>query len=166
MKQSPVQLIQSQFVKIFVEYNDTDEVREDEEIDETDVGDDIGTVEINVEHMAHIQKRPSSSTSSEDSLRSYMLALGIRSGENGRNNMPYTFELMVTAIISVDPKMLVQGIDPDDSAAKYGFSIVYGQIREMLTTLTARMGNSQFILPTMSFMDATYPRPSTKTSEE
>lgn len=164
MKQSPVQLLQSQFVKIMVEHRDH---ADNAESDENDDGDDVGTVEMNIEHMMHIQKQPSRSSQGEtNGLQKYMLALGIRSGENAENVLPYTFELVVTAIVSVDPALFVAGNNPDDSAAKFGFSIIYGQIREMLTTVTGRMNNGQFTLPTMSFMDATYPRADTKESVE
>jgi hypothetical protein len=43
-------------------------------------------------------------------------------------------------------------------AAQYGFSILYGQIREIVTTLTSRMKRGSFTLPTMSFMDAVFPQ--------
>lgn len=161
MKQSPVQLLQSQFVKIIVEH------REYANKDGSDENNDVGTVEMNIEHMMHIQKQPSKSSQSEtNGLQKYMLALGIRSGEDAENVLPYTFELLVTAIVSVDPALFAAGNNPDDSAAKFGFSIIYGQIREMLTTVTGRMNNGQFTLPTMSFMDAAYPRADTKENVE
>ena len=163
MKQSPVQLLQSQFVKVVVEHRN----RPDKDESDQSAGVSEETVEMNIEHMMHIQKQPSAPSEGElGGIRKYMLALGIRSGEDGDSSLPYTFELLVTAIISVDPALFVPNNNPDDSAAKFGFSILYGQIREMLTTLTGRMSSGQFILPTMSFVDATYPRADVKESAD
>lgn len=146
---SPVQLLKSQFVKISVE------LRNDAAPEPTGAS----PVELDIEHMTHIEKcHDVQYTEGPNSgLHHYILALGIRSSQEKEHPHPYKFEIVVTGIIAVDPKQFKPDNNSDDSAAKFGFSILYGQIREMLTTTTGRMLAGQFILPTMSFMDEKFP---------
>lgn len=146
---SPVQLLKSQFVKISVELSN-------EPVPEST---ESAPVELDIEHMTHIERH--STVQSADNLNPdlhyYVLALGIRSSQEKQHSHPYKFEILVTGIISVDPRKFKPDNNSDDSATKFGFSILYGQIREMLTTTTGRMLGGQFILPTMSFMDEKFP---------
>ena len=89
----------------------------------------------------------------------YVLVLGLRSGAD-EPKIRYKFELVVTALVSMDPTKFDDGWDIDDTATKFGFNIVYGQIREMLATVTGRMNGGMLLLPTMNFMEATFPRDS------
>lgn len=145
MKLSPVQLLESKFLKIFVEFKDNPA----SDAESAGVG-----LELDIEHMTHIERHEAKEAGGGENT--YVLALGIRSGADEKNLMPYSFELVVTGIISIDPKRLAPGLVPDDSAAKFGFTMLFGQIREALTTMTGRMNSGQFVLPTMSFMDATF----------
>ena len=109
--------------------------------------------------MTHIERHPDAQSAENfnSELSYYVLALGIRSAQEKGHGHPYKFEIVVTGIIAVDPKQFKPGNSSDDSAAKFGFSILYGQIREMMTATTGRMLAGQFVLPTMSFMDEKFP---------
>jgi len=146
MKLSPIQLIQSKFIKISVEVND-------DFVSETQGGGERFVLDI--EHMMHIERHSPTSTDPDEPVQ-YLLALGIRSGKDNTQAIPYVFELVVTAIISAAPKQFPSANNLDDSAAKYGFSILFGQIRESLSSITVRMNAGQFNLPTMSFIDVTF----------
>jgi hypothetical protein len=145
MQLSPVQLIESKFIKILVEMN----ADHDEE-------EAISNAELDIEHMMHIEKHDTSNMSDPEHP-CYVLVLGLRSGTD-EPNIRYKFELVVTALVSIDPKKFKDGWNIDDTATKFGFNILYGQIREMLTTLTGRMNGGMLLLPTMNFMEATYPK--------
>lgn len=146
---SPIQLLESKFLKVSLELNNVESI-----------GDSIpDNGEIDIEHMMHIDRHPNNPPESEpNAKRKYMLALGIRSGHDEESESPYSFEIVVSGLISADPKQLKPGMNVDDSAAKYGFTMLYGQIREVLMNMTSRMPSGQFLLPTMSFMDAEYPK--------
>ena len=147
MQLSPVQLLESKFIKVLVEINH----------EHKESKDSASGGELEIEHMMHIEKHDSSNTPNPNHP-CYVLVLGLRSGTDEPSTR-YKFELVVTAIVSIDPTKFKEGWNLDDTATKFGFNILYGQIREVLTTLTGRMNGGTLLLPTMSFMNATFPQP-------
>lgn len=154
MELSPVQLIESDLVKVLVEYN----VRGKDDIDESD-GTDDGT-NILLEHMKSIRRSENIQDESNGNKKraiSYFVMLGLRSGDNQSDDQPYNFEIIIGGHIqvAVNGRPLDQ---VDDMAAKYGFTMLYSQIRETLLNISARMRHGAYILPTMSFLNSTYPK--------
>jgi len=148
MKLSPVQLLESHPIKVCVEYNSKLTVDESAENEE---------VELAIEHMTHIERIGEEDLSGDKAkYPTYVLVLGIRSGDETTTN-PYSFEIVVTGLFSIDPDALLTGTSVDDMATQYGFSMLYGQIRDILMSISGRMKSGLFVLPTMSFMDAKFP---------
>jgi hypothetical protein len=154
MKLSPVQLLDSHPFKVSVDFNSKaffEEEGEKEDNLEEDLEDD--EVEFSIEHMTHVERL---SSGSDGEHPSYGLMLGVRSSEDSDSNH-YSFEIVMVGHFSIDPTV-VANVSVDDLAVQYGFSILYGQIRDLLMGITARMKPGVFILPTMSFMDAKFPQ--------
>jgi len=148
MKLSPVQLIQSHPIKLFVEQNLTYSSDAHDEEEEESV--------FKFEHMTNIDKAPS-----EDGRNSYFALIGIRNFDEAKT-APYKYEVVVSGIFSVDISQISPDTNCDDMAAKYSLTMLYGQVRELLAGLTSRMRNGSVTLPTMSFMDATFPKKTEK----
>jgi hypothetical protein len=66
---------------------------------------------------------------------------------------PYKFEIVYSAVITVLPERAKGTISEDDLALQYGLTLLYGVIREQISTLTYKMSWGQVMLPTMTFLD-------------
>ena len=147
MKLSPVQLIDTFPVKILVEYNPiapSDDVLEKTQLD--------------IEHMSDVEVLTINAKDG-GTLNTYSLMLGLRSGDASRGIMPYSFEIIVRATITIDSTLCKADTNINDLATKNGLTMLYGQVRELLLSSTSRMKRGAFMLPTMSFMDATFNAP-------
>lgn len=150
MELSPVQLIETDLVKVSVEYNAKTKSEE---------GHDHDDGNILLEHMKSIRRmkaRPAEADGGKTAL-AYFVMLGLRSGEKQSENQPYTFEIVISGQIQVS--VLNRPLEQvDDMAAKFGFTMLYSQIRETLLNITARMRHGEYMLPTMSFLQSTFPK--------
>jgi preprotein translocase subunit SecB len=145
MKLSPVQIIESHPFRISVEYN----MRYTQDGSDSELD-----VDLLLEHKAHIERRASTYENSENPT--YFVMLGVRSSEEGLSTQPYSFEVMISGLVTIDRQRCKPDANIDDMAAQYAYTIFFGQIREIITNLTSRMRWGVFVLPTMSFMDAHY----------
>jgi hypothetical protein len=140
---SPVQLIESYPVKILVEQN----LKYSPDAPDHEKG------VFKFDHMTNIDRRPGDEEHSTH--RTYFSLIGIRSVKADESS-PYRYQIIVSGMFSIDTSMIQKGNDPDDMAAKFSYTMLYGQAREMLVSATSRMRNGPVVLPTMSFMDATF----------
>jgi preprotein translocase subunit SecB len=144
MKLSPVQLLESYPVKLIVEQNPKYSTINSEDGDE---------IEVKFEHITNIVKSP---TQSEGEAR-YFSMVGIRSFSENEEDLPYSYEIMIGGIFSIDFSAAPKDVRVDDMAARHSFTMLYGQAREWLCNMTTRMRHGMVTLPTMSFMDASFP---------
>lgn len=147
MKLSPVQLINSFPIKVLVEYNPV-----------APADDVLEITQLDIEYMSNVEII-SVENKEAGVMKTYGLTLGLRSGEGSRIIMPYSFEIVVKASIAIDSSKCDKEINIDDLATKNGLTMLYGQIRELLLSSTSRMERGAFMLPTMSFMSATFSAP-------
>jgi hypothetical protein len=154
MNLSPIQLLKTRLLKVAVEPNSDNPATEDGSSKVWPNG-------FNIEHLTHIKRFERKSDAKpepdEGDQRIYIVMLGMRTTEDSKKQLPYSFQVVVTGMISAAQ---IQGKTPlqiDDMAAQYGYSLLYGQIRETIANLTSRMKWQTFTMPTLSFMDAKFP---------
>jgi len=147
MKLSPVQLLETYPLKVSIEYNPL-----------APSDDMLAITQLDIEHMSNVELL-GSDTGESGVVNTYNLMLGLRSSEASRGIMPYSFEIVVQAKISINVAACKGDVEIDDLATKNGLTMMYGQIRELLLSSTSRMRRGAFMLPTMSFMDATFKYP-------
>jgi len=87
----------------------------------------------------------------------YQVQLGLRTPTDMEDVGPYRFEIVYSAVIVVLPDRSVGKLTDDDMALQYGLTLLYGVIREQISTLTYKMSWGQVMLPTMTFMDEKTP---------
>jgi hypothetical protein len=146
MKLSPVQMEESYPLKMMAEYNNSYSEPDHEEDSEQ---------EVTFEHMTHIAHAPKDQP--DGPRRYYFSVVGLRSAEEDAKSLPYTYEIIMSGLFSIDVTNLSPDTNVDDMAAKHSFTMLYGQIRELLTGMTCRMRHGAFTLPTMNFLDAIFP---------
>lgn len=81
--------------------------------------------------------------------RTFKVTLGIRTPKD-KPAGPYLFEFVSSGIVAC-----VQNISdksPKELAYEYGLTILYGNMREQIATMTARMNPGIRFLPTLSFI--------------
>ena len=147
MKLSPVQLVESNPIKLLVEQNAKYSPIDDGEEYDMQLG-----------HFCRISRMPATlrdDSNAEIGDHNYYVVLGIRS-KSENVNCPYKFELITAGRFQLDAEKFDSENGIDDAAAKYGFTMLFGQIRESLLSMTSRMKKGPLLLPTMSFMDTTY----------
>lgn len=83
--------------------------------------------------------------------RAYIISLGIVVDNSEGKVVPYKLDLNAVGVIEVSDK--VEREARADLAAVNGASIIYGAIRELVTTLTSRCIPGPLLLPTMDFRD-------------
>jgi len=148
MKMSPVQLMEATILKMYVEPNldveleVSDKDFEFEDID-FDVAKGIGSADEFWADTTH--------DFGEIEARSVRLTLGIRTATPV--NSPYHFEIVCGGVFAIlDPEY--RGPVPNDCLLwQSGLSILFGRIRELLSSTTLKMPSGELLLPTMSFMD-------------
>ena len=87
---------------------------------------------------------------SEDD-RAFIVSLGIVVDNTEGKVVPYKLDLNALGVIEVSDK--VEKEARANLAAVNGVSIIYGAIRELVTTLTSRCIPGPLLLPTMDFRD-------------
>lgn len=117
--------------------------------------------EFELEHMCQIKlqrRKPATNAEAiEGETKTFNVLLGIRTPDESTINIPYSFEIVVAGVISASSISEKSDEEHNDMAAQYGYSLLYGQIRETLAGITSRMRGGTFVLPTMSFMGAKFP---------
>lgn len=93
--------------------------------------------------------------------RTYYVQLGLRTPNDTIDVGPYRFEIVLSGVIAVLPSRKELKVPDDDMALQYGLTLLYGVIREQLSTLTYKMMWGQVMLPTMNFMDEKTPEQAT-----
>lgn len=93
---------------------------------------------------------------SEDD-RAFIVSLGIVVDNSEGKAVPYKLDLNALGVIEVSDK--VEKEARADLAAVNGASIIYGAIREVVTTLTSRCIPGPLLLPIMDFRDQVEKRP-------
>ncbi len=83
----------------------------------------------------------------------YHVQLGLRTATDTEDVGPYRFEVLCSAVIVVLPDRGEGTISEEDLALQYGLTLLYGVIREQISTLTYKMVWGQVMLPTMTFLD-------------
>ena len=83
----------------------------------------------------------------------YQVRLGLRTPTDLEEIGPYRFEVVYSAVISILPDRAKGEISEEDLALQYGLTLLYGVIREQISTLTCKMVWGQVMLPTMTFLD-------------
>ncbi len=87
----------------------------------------------------------------------YHVQLGLRTPADIDDVGPYRFEIVYSAVITVLPDRAKGSLSDDDMALQYGLTLLYGVIREQISTLTYKMSWGQVMLPTMTFLDEKTP---------
>ncbi len=87
----------------------------------------------------------------------YHVQLGLRTPADSDDVGPYRFEIVYSAVIVVMPDRKVGKLTDDDMALQYGLTLLYGIIREQISTLTYKMPWGQVMLPTLTFLDEKTP---------
>lgn len=146
MKLSPVQMEDSYPIKLMVEYNS--------KFSDEENGEDVEQ-DVTFEHMTHIAHTPKDQP--DGPKRRYFSVVGLRSVKEDAHALPYTYEIIVSGLFSIDVNKVSADTKVDDMAAMYSFTMLYGQARELLTGMTCRMRHGALTLPTMNFLDATFP---------
>jgi preprotein translocase subunit SecB len=83
--------------------------------------------------------------------RAFVVTLGIAIDNAEGKPSPYLLDIAALGLIEVNEQ--IEGEKRADLAAVNGASLIYGAIRELVTTLTARSIAGLFVLPTMDFRD-------------
>ena len=152
MKPSPVLLLQSTIEKISVEAN------VDFDPNDRSASDDV---ELQVREICEPfpdfwQGQPEPAEGIDE--RTFVVRLAIRSDPEKAADIPYPFELIFSAVVASPPSL--NQFTPVQAARMYGFSMVYGAMREQFLTMTSRMPHGARLLPTASFMEPdTVPAP-------
>lgn len=89
--------------------------------------------------------------------KTYFVQLGLRTPPDTEDVGPYKFEVVYAAVIAILPQRVNGELSDDDLALQYGLTLLYGVIREHVSTLTYKMNWGQAMLPTMTFMDEKTP---------
>ena len=95
--------------------------------------------------------------------RLFAITLGIGIDNSEGKPAPYTVDVVALGVIEVSEK--VEKEKREDLASVNGASLIYGAIREMVTTLTSRCIPGPFVLPTMDFRDQIQKRSADATRE-
>lgn len=87
----------------------------------------------------------------EDDPKAFVIVLGIAIDQAEGKPAPYKLDVSALGIVEVSDK--VEKEKRRDLALVNGASLVYGAIRELVTTLTARCIAGPIVLPTADFRD-------------
>lgn len=157
MKRSPIQLVQSNLLKIAIE-----PVQEDR-FKNRRPSNPFEYEKVVLETAREFVKFPEYWEGSppieglED--KTYLVQLGLRTPIDGAYVGPYKFEAVYSGVISILPNRKQGSISDDDLALQFGLTLLYGLIREQIGNLTYKMMWGQALLPTMSFLDEKHEAP-------
>ena len=87
----------------------------------------------------------------ESDSRSFVIALGVALDPEEEKSVPYKID--ISAVGFIEMAQQVEKEKRRDLALVNGASLVYGAIRELVTTLTARCVAGPLVLPTADFRD-------------
>lgn len=162
MRPSPVQLLDTRILKIFVEPN----VAENDEAAE---GSAFAFADIEIETAKSIglaegfwSDIPHEFGDVED--RTIQLSLGIRSPEE--TAAPYKFEIICAGVFAILDSSYKASIPIDHLLWQAGLTMLFGRAREIISSTTSRMPNGELLLPTMSFMGDEPPKDWQKTATQ
>lgn len=87
--------------------------------------------------------------------RTFRVRLGLKTKDDLVPVQGYRFEVVASAYLLVLPEQDPKH-SPEDMAAKFGLTMLFGAIREILTTNTARMRHGKIRLPAFTFSDTKF----------
>ncbi|WP_422096312.1 hypothetical protein [Variovorax sp.] len=162
MRPSPVQLLDTRILKIFVEPNIT-------ENDEASEAGEFAFADIEIETAKSIglaedfwSETPHEFGDVEN--RTIQLSLGIRSPEE--TAAPYKFEIICAGVFAILDSNYKANIPLDHLLWQAGLTMLFGRAREIISSTTSRMPNGELLLPTMTFMGDEPPKNWQKTAIE
>jgi len=164
MKRSPIQLLQSTLLKISLEPVTADR------FDQRFGPSPFEYEKVVFETAKSCSKFPEYWTEIKppvDGLveRTYYVQLGVRTPLDGEDIGPYRFEVVCSGVVVVMPGRKMVNSSDDDIALQYGLTMLYGAIREQISTLTSKMTHGQAMLPTLTFLDEKFGDPKTLAAE-
>ena len=142
MRASVIQLKQVVFQRIFVEVNEP--VEGETPVDAT--GFDFRGARFNVA----LDAGPAPGDSGDDP-HSFVVALAIGLEQTDEKPVPYRVDVAALGLVEVSD--IIEVAKRRDLALVNGASLVYGAIRELVTTLTGRSVAGSLVLPTADFRD-------------
>jgi len=150
MKRSPIQLLRLTLIKIAIE------PVENGDLELTSTPFDFDKVPFQTSKS--IGKFPAYWEGNKPPLEglensTYHVALGVRTPPDKSDIGPYKFEIVYAGVIAVLKHSPESKISERDMALQYGLTLLWGAVREQLSTLTHKMPHGAAMLPTMSFMD-------------
>ena len=87
--------------------------------------------------------------------RTFHVRLGLKTPDDKEPLFPYRFELLVSGYFAIEREK-IGDLEAPDIAVQYGLTILLGTIRETLLSNSARMPKGPFLLPTFTFLGATF----------
>lgn len=147
MRPSVIQLRQLVFKGIHLEPVEPSEEATSGEAANGDFEGIVFRVNLGIETLATAEENKGSHT--------FVVMLGIAIDNTEGKPSPYLLDMTALGLIEVNEQ--VDQEKRADLAAVNGASLIYGAIRELVTTLTARSIAGPFVLPTMDFRDHLLP---------
>lgn len=146
MKNSPIQLLTSNFIKICVEpHVGADDLSEDPAIDRMEI-----QYFDRIEQAQDYWGADSADSADDIARRTFLVTLGVRTVD-GETMGPYKFEIIASGVLACFSQH-IGGMTPRDAVREYGLTLLFGMLREQLANMTARMPNGIRLLPTVSFV--------------
>lgn len=84
-----------------------------------------------------------------DENSAWWVGVEFATGDNDKTNCPYLIEMKAVALFDVSEHVPIE--EHERFVYENGASLVYGAIREMVSTITARSAYGGLMLPTASF---------------
>jgi preprotein translocase subunit SecB len=155
MQASPLQLVEFRFVKVHVEPTDMTDVNAPLPRSNSSAFDFSG-VQIQAE-IGHGFRPPIETAYEENGeqvqIQPYVVSLGIAiAGDDGRPT-PYKIDVKCVGYFNVLTAAFPDEARRQDVVVVNGASMLYGAIRDMVATVTARGWKGEMLLPAMSFAD-------------
>lgn len=145
MKASPIQLIESHLEKISVQPNRSYKNVKSADVDHVT----LQTFKRVVPAAEYWNKRKTPVDGIES--RTFLITLGVRTPTDEKFKGPYVFEVICSGVVICVPDG-IGTMSAERAAREYGLSLMYGQVRENVAALTARMRSGIHMLPTVSFI--------------
>jgi len=119
-------------------------------------GFDFSGVQIQVE-IGHGARPPVETTAGESGgkaeIQPYVLSVGIAIAGGEGKPAPYNIDVKCVGYFNILTSAFPDEIRRQDVVIVNGASMLYGAIREMVATVTARSWMGELLLPAMSFVD-------------
>lgn len=165
MRNSPIQLRESFFLKVHVEPRTNNEGSSGGDVVD---GGSFDRMDLQffdaIDHYPEYWQddEPPSETAKE---HTYRVTLGVRTAE-GSAEGAYEFEVIVSGTVACVNKVEGVGKLPEVLAKEYGLTLLFGMVREYFANITARMNPGLRLLPTVTFLGSAKKTVSDESAEE